>query len=165
MLLWITGLAALVSLAMSLLPAAAPLWVAAFLWGGLSFSTYSIAVTHMIDRLAPEDVLAGSSGMLVLNGLGAAFGPVLAGALMHWLGAPGLPLYHTLILGLLALFTLLRMHQVREQARRQAHHVTLVNTTPTVLEMMPEAQEAEQETGGADLQDLDVAAPADEKPA
>lgn len=171
-LLWITGLAALVSLAMTVLPAAAPLWIAAFLWGGLSFSTYSVAVTHMIDRLAPEDVLAGSSGMLVLNGLGAAFGPVLAGAVMHWLGAPGLPLYHTVILGLLALFTLLRIHQVREQARRPAQHVTLVNTTPTVLEMMPEAQDVEQETGGADLQDLDVeaqppAAPgpsADEKP-
>ena len=172
-LLWITGLAALVSLAMTVLPAATPLWIAAFLWGGLSFSTYSIAVTHMIDRLAPEDVLAGSSGMLVLNGLGAAFGPVLAGAVMHWLGAPGLPLYHTVILGLLALFTLLRIHQVREQARRPAQHVTLVNTTPTVLEMMPEAQDVEQETGGADLQDLDVeaqppAAPGpspDEKPA
>jgi hypothetical protein len=92
---------------------------------------------------------------------------------MHWLGAPGLPLYHTVILGLLALFTLLRIHQVREQARRPAQHVTLVNTTPTVLEMMPEAQDVEQETGGADLQDLDVeaqppAAPGpspDEKPA
>ena len=79
-LLWITGLAALVSLAMSLLPAAAPLWVAAFLWGGLSFSTYSIAVTHMIDRLAPEDVLAGSSGMLVLNGLGEAMSEFLPDA-------------------------------------------------------------------------------------
>lgn len=153
-LLWVTGLAALVSLAMSVLPASLPLWIAAFIWGGLSFSAYSVAVTHMIDRLAPEDVLAGSSGMLVLNGLGAAFGPLLAGAAMQWLGASGLPLYHALVLGLLALFTLLRMHRVREQARRQTQHVTLVNTTPTVLELMPEAQEVEQDTSGADLQDL-----------
>jgi MFS family permease len=147
-LLWVTGLAALVSLIMSMLPAATPLWIAAFFWGGLSFSTYSIAVTHMIDRLAPEDVLAGSAGMLVLNGLGAAFGPVLAGAVMHWLGAPGLPLYHAVTLGLLAGFTLLRLHQVREEARRQAQHVTMMNTSPTVLEMMPEAQEVEQDTSG-----------------
>ena len=147
-LLWITALAAVVSVIMSMLPASAPLWVAAFIWGGLSFSTYSIAVTHMIDRLAPEDVLAGTAGMLVLNGLGAAFGPVLAGAVMQWLGTPGLPLYHAVTLGLLAGFTLLRLHQIREEARRQAQHVTMMNTTPTVLEMMPEAQDAEQDTSG-----------------
>lgn len=54
---------------------------------------------------------------------------------------------------------------MREQARRPAQHVTLVNTTPTVLEMMPEAQDVEQETGRADLQDLDVGAQPHDAPA
>ncbi len=49
---------------------------------------------------------------------------------------------------MLAGFTLLRLHQVREEARRQAQHVTMMNTSPTVLEMMPEAQEVEQDTSG-----------------
>lgn len=153
-LLWVTSLAALVALVISVLPAATPLWIAAFIWGGLSFSTYSIAVTHMVDRLAPEDVLAGSAGMLVLNGLGAAFGPVLAGALMNWLGTSGLPIFQAITLGLLAGFTLLRLHQLREAAKRQALHVTMAHTSPTVLKMMPEAQDVEQDMSG-DLSDAE----------
>lgn len=161
-LLWVNGLAALVSVAMMMLPAAPPLWVAAFLWGGLSFSTYSVAVTLMIDHLVPEDVLAGSSGMLVLYGLGSALGPVLAGAVMHQLGAPGLPLFHALVLGLLALFTLWSLYRMREQAQRQTQHVVMMNTTPTVLEMMPEAQEAEQNVSADSLQDLEETLASDE---
>jgi MFS family permease len=152
-LLWIAGLATLVSLVMSQLPASTALWIAAFIWGGLTFSLYSVTVTHMIDRLPPEDVLAGTTGLLVINGFGAAIGPLVAGAVMGWLGPQGLPLFHAITLGTLTLFTFLRIGQVRELAKSHTPHVTMLRTSQTVLEMMPEVTDSPQQTGEADLQD------------
>lgn len=91
--------------AMALIPAAGmgprSLAAVAFVYGGMAFAVYPVAVAHLLDHLGAEDILAGSGGLLVIHGVGAALGPALAGTLMGWLGPQMLPLYFALVQTLL----------------------------------------------------------------
>jgi hypothetical protein len=49
---------------------------------------YSLAVSHVNDKLEPGQMVAASSALLSLNGMAAAIGPILAGSLMKAFG-PG----------------------------------------------------------------------------
>ena len=64
-----------------------------FIWGGLAFAIYPIAVAQLVDQLHSDEILAGSSSLLMVNGVGSVCGPLLAGLLMEHLGAQALPLY------------------------------------------------------------------------
>ena len=49
---------------------------------GLALTIYSLGISHVNDRLAPAQMVAASSALLLLNGAAAILGPVLASALM-----------------------------------------------------------------------------------
>ena len=80
-----------------------------FLYGGLAFSVYPIGAAHLNDQLAPEDILDGSSGLLLLHGLGAAIGPTASGVLMRWLGPGSLFVYFAIVFVALAVFAARRV--------------------------------------------------------
>ncbi len=139
-LLWVVALAAGMALLLSLLPAGNALLMAIFVWGGLAFAIYPIAVAQLIDQLHKDEILAGSSGLLMVNGIGAVCGPLLAGLLMEHLGAAALPLYFAVTLGLLAAYCLYRLRHVSDLVSGDAaHFVPMLRTSPTVLELMPDA--------------------------
>jgi MFS family permease len=54
----------------------------AALFSGFALTLYSLSVSHVNDKLEPEQMVAASSVLLLLNGTAAAFGPLLAGGLM-----------------------------------------------------------------------------------
>lgn len=115
-----------------------------FLFGGLAFALYPLAVAHLLDRLPPEQLLAGCSALLLLNGVGAAIGPAAAGVLMqHW-GASALPGFFAATLGMLALVAagrrVLKAHRLLHPARFHP----MLRTTPVALEMLPEIPDAPQ---------------------
>jgi MFS family permease len=56
------------------------------LFGGFVLTLYSLAVSHVNDKLEPAEMVAASSSLLLLNGSAAAIGPVLAGSLMAEFG-------------------------------------------------------------------------------
>jgi MFS family permease len=60
--------------------------VLAALFGGSALTLYSLAVSHVNDKLEPTQMVAASSALLRMNGTAAAVGPVLAGSLMHAFG-------------------------------------------------------------------------------
>ncbi|MCH8505530.1 MAG: MFS transporter, partial [Ectothiorhodospiraceae bacterium] len=95
---WVATIATAVSAIMLLLPAGPPLVGVTLLWGSLPFALYPIAGAHTIDPLTPAAILAGSSGLLLVHGGGAALGPTLAGAWMSAQGISALPLYYALTL-------------------------------------------------------------------
>lgn len=139
---WVVTLAALVALAISLLPAGGLQLAMMFLWGGLAFSIYAIAVAQMVDQLHPDEILSGSSGLLMANGLGAAFGPLAAGALMHQAGPQGLPLYFALTLGLLAAYYFYRAHRVVDLlSEPHGHFMPALRTGHPVMELLPDTPE------------------------
>jgi MFS family permease len=67
------------------LPRALFLLLAA-LFSGAALTLYSLSVSHVNDRLEPAQMVAASSALLLVNGMAAAAGPVLAGSLMAAFG-------------------------------------------------------------------------------
>lgn len=132
--------AALLALLVSLLPAGALQLAAMFVWGGLAFSIYSVAVAQMVDQLHPDEILSGSSGLLLANGVGAALGPLAAGAVMSMAGPRGLPLFFAISLGLLAAYAFYRSRRVVDLLSEPHGHFTpMLRTSHRVLEIMPDA--------------------------
>jgi MFS family permease len=58
------------------------------LFSGVVLTLYSLAVSHVNDKLEPGQMVAASSAILSLNGTAAAVGPVLAGSLIAAFGPP-----------------------------------------------------------------------------
>jgi MFS family permease len=61
-------------------------YVLTALFSGLVLTLYSLAVSHVNDKLEPAQMVAASSAMLFLNGTAAAIGPVFAGSVMAAFG-------------------------------------------------------------------------------
>lgn len=114
-------------------------------FGGLAFTLYPLCVAHLLDRLPQEELMSGCSALLLLNGIGAAIGPALAGGLMARLGPNALPAFFLLALLLFALLAggrrLLRARHLLNPARFHP----MLRTTPTVLELLPEIPDAPKE--------------------
>lgn len=130
-----SGIAAMTAIALTQVPAGAALLIAAFLWGGLAFAVYPIAVAHLIDHLSAEQILAGSGGLLLIHGAGAALGPLLAGYLMNLAGGIALPLYLAAGQGLLALLVIQAVLRHRSREPQPAHFTPILRTSPAAMEM------------------------------
>ncbi|MCQ2048743.1 major facilitator family transporter [Stutzerimonas stutzeri] len=143
-LLWVVAIAAVLALVITPILSGSLLLGLMFLWGGLAFSIYSIAVAQMVDQLHPDEILSGSSGLLLANGFGAAFGPVVAGGLMHLFGHIALPLFFAVSLGILAIYSFWRPRRVVDLVTEPHGHFTpMLRTSHTVLELMPDTPEVE----------------------
>jgi MFS family permease len=59
------------------------------LLGGLSTPIYSQCISHVNDHLVPRQFVAASGTLLMLNGLGAACGPLIVTTLMQVFGHYG----------------------------------------------------------------------------
>ncbi|MBL1141012.1 MAG: MFS transporter [Proteobacteria bacterium] len=109
------------------------------IYGGLAFSVYPVAISHLVDQLEPEDNLAGVSGLLLLYGVGAAVGPAIAGQLMYYFGHQALPVYFFLTQMILAAY-IVRIYKSHkeEQPEHASPFVPMVRTSPSVLDMLPD---------------------------
>ena len=126
-------------------------FLAAILFGGCAFSIYSLSVAHANDHADVEHVLETSRGLLLLSGIGASIGPMLAGLLMGWAGAGSLMAYFALLLALLAAFTWFRRKVgAHIHTDEQADFVMMARTSPEVLELDPRSEaDASDGTAGA----------------
>lgn len=115
------------------------------IYGGLAFAVYPIAVALLVDHLPPEDLLAGSSGLLLVHGVGAAIGPLLAGLMMDWIGPQALPLHFAAMQILLALSAFASLHRSEPEISEPGHFMPMLRTSTTVLEMMPGNQQSIQD--------------------
>lgn len=95
-----------------LLPAAA-------LISGLVLSVYSLGVSHVNDRLDPSEMVAASSGLLLLNGGAAVVGPVVGGVLMGRYAAPAYFAILAALAAALAVFCLWRRSRRAPVPREQ----------------------------------------------
>lgn len=88
------------------------LLVAMFLYGGLAFSLYSVGVAHSNDHLAADQILDGSSALMLVHAAAAALGSTTSGFLMGWVGPRALPAYFAAVLLVLAIFAAYRIRRV-----------------------------------------------------
>lgn len=147
----VAGVATLGSVLMALAGSSGTgLLIGAAIFGAGSFAVYPTVVAHLIDHLRKEDVLAGSAGILLLQGVGSAIGPAIAGGLMGVTSAQMLPLYFATMFALCAGFGLLRWHGIRDRiVEEPAHQIAMVQTSPEAFEMAVDEQKPD-ETDEAD---------------
>jgi len=70
---------------MALVPNDAPRWIlylCVAVFGGTIVPTYSIVMAHVNDAVGKGEFVAASGGLLIMQGAGAAVGPVIAGLAM-----------------------------------------------------------------------------------
>ncbi|MEP6906511.1 MAG: MFS transporter [Pseudoxanthomonas sp.] len=142
-----TALALVSGLGATLMPGldAFRLYVLFFLIGGLTFALYPLCVAHLLDHLPADALLSGCSALLLLNGVGAAIGPLLAGATMQEVGPTALPMVFCVTLLLLAVITgSRRLLRVRTLLRHARFH-PMLRTTPVALALLPQMTEQEFE--------------------
>ncbi|HEY8585817.1 MAG TPA: MFS transporter [Rhodanobacter sp.] len=134
----ISATAALAALTNLFLPDAggAVAMMVIFIFGGMSFTLYPIAVAHLVDYLQRDDLLSASSTVLLVNGIGSAVGPLLAGTLMNW--SPQLLFVWFAVLdGIIAAYALHRFMYRKRVVTPDDHFVPLVTTTPSSLDLHP----------------------------
>jgi MFS family permease len=117
------------------------MFVSAIFYGGFSFAVYSLMVAHTNDHIDPDEVTDATRGLLLLNGVGAAIGPVIAGTMMQAIGAQYLTLYFAAVFLLLGLYTVYRM-SISEPLpmEEQAEFVPFTRTGSAAVEMDPRAE-------------------------
>ena len=115
-----------------------------FVYGGLAFTVYPIAVAHLMDRLDADTLLAGSGRVLLLYGVGATLGPILAGSLMGRWGAASLFFFSSATMAALALFVAWRLNQRSSEIDHPGHFMPMLRTSASALKLLPELGQDEQ---------------------
>jgi MFS family permease len=67
------------------------LWPLLFLWGGVTFGLYTVALAMLGHRFSGPDLVAGNAGFAMMWGVGGVIGPPITGVAMEAFGAIGLP--------------------------------------------------------------------------
>ncbi len=111
-----------------------------FAWGALAFPTYSISVAHANDWASPDTFVQVSAGLLLLYGVGAIVGPLVAPVLMSVLGASALFLFNAVVFTALMAYTLIR---IRRRPRVADIHQRDFNEAITAARTMSVVYEAE----------------------
>lgn len=83
--------------------------IAISLFGGLTFPFYTVAVSHVNDRIDPAHRLPASGAMILLFGIGSVLGPIAASAAMEAFGPRGFFLLLAAVTAALAAYAAYRI--------------------------------------------------------
>ena len=83
-------------------------FVLAFIFGGLNTSLYSIGLAYMNDHIKSEQSLAASTTLILINGMGAMFGPLISGTVINITGPSAFFISFAILIGLLCMFGIYR---------------------------------------------------------
>ena len=126
-----------------------PLLLAAgALFGGFGIPIYSLCVAVANDDLPAGRLLGTARGLLLLNGIGTAAGPLVGGAAMSIVGPGGLFLYAAAVLATLAGLAVARRQPKRPIEARAARYPSTPMITGS-LESMVGMQELSETPGSA----------------
>lgn len=147
----VSGLGAALAASAALLPAPQflTLGVLFFLFGGLCFALYPLCVAHLLDHLPRNALLSGCSALLLLNGVGAAIGPLLAGAAMQRMGPTALPILFSATLLALAVIAGGRRLLHARTLLHPSRFSPMLRTTPIALALLAELNEPDDTQGDA----------------
>jgi MFS family permease len=111
--------------------------VAMFGYGGAAFTLYPLCVANANDHGNAGNFVAIASGLLLVYGIGAAIGPLIAGSLLQMLGAQSLPLFLAGMQLALAIFVIARKTaSPSPPAEEQGHYVMLGRSSQSAIEML-----------------------------
>jgi MFS family permease len=111
---------------------------------GLVLAVYPISVVHLVDRINKDHLVAGSSSLLMIYGLGSFIGPAIAGFSLKYMGVSALPAYYLFVLvifSFILIVQLIRSRIVEIPEDHESRYAAMVRTSPNVLPMHPESEE------------------------
>jgi MFS family permease len=82
-----------------------PIWPLFFVWGGVSFGIYTMALIQLGEGFSGQALIAGNAAFAVVWGIGGIVGSPTAGLAMQLIGHQGLPVS----LGVLCLFLIVSL--------------------------------------------------------
>ncbi|WP_157115198.1 MFS transporter [Paracoccus contaminans] len=107
---------------------------AAAAMGGVANPIYALLIAYTNDFLDTRDMAAASAGLLLINGAGSAFGPIVTGWLMAWLGPDGFWVYMGVLLAGLSVYASWRMTRRAAPAPDQNFAMLSPSATPVGVE-------------------------------
>ncbi|WP_067520401.1 MFS transporter [Endozoicomonas ascidiicola] len=111
-----------------------------FLFGGATFTLYPLAISHGCDHMHPDDIVAGTQGLLLAYSLGACIGPVMASLSMDYI-PDGLMAYFIVTLGMTGVFFLARMpYRPVIYSSEEQPFVPVTRTTPVIAQIDPRSE-------------------------
>jgi MFS family permease len=130
----------------------------AALYGASSLTIYSLCVAHVNDIADPERFVEVASGTLLMYGIGATAGPLIASGLMEARGMAMLFAYAAALQFALALFCIWRLMRLQRpfSAKRPSFVITMPRTAPMPPSLDPRAEEG-AEAGGEEPVSSDAA--------
>ena len=122
-------------------PSTVVLIVLSSVFGGCALPLYALSIAHANDFADHPRFVVTAGGLLLLYGIGASLGPLIASGLMTYWGAGGLFLFTTLIHSALALFVILRIYmRSRPTSEDRTDFVAGPRTSPTLYELDPRSE-------------------------
>ena len=95
-------------------------------------------MAHVNDVIDSSRLVEFTGGLLLLHGVGAAIGPVLAGTVMDVAGPSSLMLFYAAVMGAMALYTVKRLRYFPPvPAEQKADFVAMGGGSQAVLQMDP----------------------------
>lgn len=88
--------------------AAWPVWPLLFVWGGVSFGIYTMALIQLGERFTGQALIAGNAAFALVWGIGGIAGSPATGLAMQLIGHQGLPAALGLLCAVLALLLMAR---------------------------------------------------------
>ena len=139
----------------------------AALYGAFSLTIYSLCVAHVNDIADPERFVEVASGTLLMYGIGATAGPLIASGLMEARGMAMLFAYAAALHLALALFCIWRLMRLQRRlaAERPSFVVTMPRAAPMPPSLDPRADEGAAVGGEEPVSEgADEGRPARERP-
>ncbi len=132
------------------------IFVFIFLFGLFAFPMYSLSVAHMNDFVEPKGFLEAAGGLLLVFGIGAVLGPLLASTTMRFMGVGTLFAYTAAVHVLIVVFVIYRMRRrgpaSEEERVAFADSIRVAQTVSTVDPLSHESSQTDLDTTAANAE-------------
>ncbi|WP_046868791.1 MFS transporter [Microvirga massiliensis] len=124
----------------TMLPDGLPTWVIfgiVAIFGAVIIPTYGIVIAHVNDFVPSGEFVSASGGLLIVQGIGAATGPLVAGAAMSWAGPAGLAYTTIAAQVLMAVWGMYRMTMRSAPTAEAKEPFVAIPTAPVGTSLTP----------------------------
>ncbi|GAB5387490.1 MAG: MFS transporter [Alphaproteobacteria bacterium] len=112
---------------------------------GVTTCLYSVSIALAQDQLDPEEVVPASAALLMMNGLGNVFGPILATPVVGEVGSSGYLIFSAVVGVLATVVFIIRALRERAPAEEddKVDFTVIAPTTPLLAELDPRSEPEE----------------------
>ncbi len=136
----VAGCAAITGALLNWWPEPSRIWLIAqaAAFGGFSMPLYALSVAHANDFADDDSFVTTAGGLLLVYGIGAAIGPLIASTSMAYAGTGGLFLFTAAVHAALVVFAIVRVRTRAAPAEdERSDFVAVPRTSPALYELDP----------------------------